>query len=502
MKTLDIYSIQNEGVHADVVITDRPEEFVNTYELKHMRIRAATNAVLGFLKERIIEAVSLKISDILDPRENERVRARIILKAHELVKTELSGLNEVEENVLVGRLVQEMMGLGELELVLADEQLEEVVVNSAKEPVWVYHKKHGWLKSNVEIATEEQIHNYASIIGRRVSRQITNLDPLMDANLLSGSRVNATLYPISSKGNSLTIRKFRKDPWTIINFIDPALNTMSVEAAALFWMAMQYELNILVAGGTASGKTSFLNAILIFTPPNQRVISIEDTRELVLPDFTHWTPMVTRPPNPEGRGEVSMLDLMVNSLRMRPDRIVLGETRRQREAEVLFEAMHTGHSVYSTLHADEAAQVRTRLTNPPINIPESSISALHLIVVQYRQRRIGARRTFEVAEILPGENKVDINVVHRWNPRNDKLEKIGEYLRTTNELTMHTGLSNKEILEEMKEKEIILSSMLSQKIYNVNEVGRVIAAYYRRPKEIVELAKNNKGFREIIAEPK
>ncbi|MFA6048427.1 MAG: ATPase, T2SS/T4P/T4SS family [Candidatus Micrarchaeia archaeon] len=499
MKVIDSYSVQSEGVHADIVITDRPEEFVNTYELKHTRIKAATNAVLDYLKERIIEAVSVKISEILDPRETEKVRSKIIEKAHEIVRTELSGLNEAEENVLVGRLVQEMMGLGELELILADENLEEVVVNSAKEPVWAYHKKHGWLKTNLVIATEEQIHNYASIIGRRVGRQITNLDPLMDANLLSGSRVNATLYPISAKGNSLTIRKFRKDPWTIVNFIDPGLNTLSIGAAALFWTAMQYELNVLVAGGTASGKTSFLNSILIFTPPNQRVISIEDTRELVLPDFTHWTPMVTRPPNPEGKGEVSMLDLMVNSLRMRPDRIVLGEIRRQREAEVLFEAMHTGHSVYSTLHADEAAQVRTRLTTPPIDLPESVISALHLIVVQYRQRRIGARRTFEIAEILPNQNKVDLNIVHRWNARNDTLEKVGEYIRTTNELTMHTGLTNKEINEDLKEKETILSAMLKQKIYNVNAVGRVIAAYYRRPQEIAEIAKANKGFGEIIS---
>ncbi len=501
MKTLEFYAIQSEGVHADVVITERPDEFVNTYELKHTKIRPATNAVLDYLKERIVEAISVKISDILDPRETERIRVKIVEKAHEIVQKELGGLNEVEENILVGRIVQEMLGLGELELLLADDQLEEVVINSAKEPVWAYHKKHGWLKTNIVIQTEEQIHNYASIIGRRVGRQITNLDPLMDANLLSGSRVNATLYPISSKGNSITIRKFRKDPWTIINFIDPAVNTLSVEAAALFWMAMQYEMNILVAGGTASGKTSFLNAILIFTPPNQRVISIEDTRELVLPEFIHWTPMVTRPPNPEGRGEVSMLDLMVNSLRMRPDRIVLGETRRQREAEVLFEAMHTGHSVYSTLHADEADQVRTRLSNPPIDLPESVIGALHLVVVQYRQRRLGRRRTFEIAEIIPDQNKVNTNIVYRWDPRTDSLQKIGEYLRITNELTLHTGFTQKEIIEDLKEKELILSAMLAQKIYNVNAVGKIIAAYYRRPQEIVEMAKKGQSFEHIISTP-
>ncbi|MFQ5405552.1 MAG: type II/IV secretion system ATPase subunit [Candidatus Micrarchaeia archaeon] len=497
MNVLEKYGIQSEGIIADIIISEKPEEYVNTYELKHTRVKQATNVVLDYMKEKIIDAINIKLSEMMDPRENENVRERIAEKAREIIKQELGGLSKQEEHVIIGRLLQEMMGLGEMELVLADEKLEEIVINSANEPVWVYHKKHGWLKTNLMLKSEEQIHNFASIIGRKVGKQITTLDPLMDANLLTGSRVNATLFPISSKGNSMTIRKFRKDPWTIINFIDPAINTLSVEAAALFWTAIQYELNILVGGGTASGKTSFLNAILVFTPPNQRVISIEDTRELTLPDFLHWTPMATRQPNPEGKGEVSMLDLMVNSLRMRPDRIILGEIRRKREAEVLFEAMHTGHSVYSTLHADEASQVRSRLISPPIELPETVISALHLISVQYRQRRTGIRRTFELTEVLPDENGVSMNTIHRWNARTDKLEKVGESIRITNELTLHTGMTIKEIRAELTEKETILSQMLKQKIHDVNSVGRVIAAYYRQPDKVSELAAKGKSLMKI-----
>ncbi|MCX6777364.1 MAG: type II/IV secretion system ATPase subunit [Candidatus Micrarchaeota archaeon] len=246
------------------------------------------------------------------------------------------------------------------------------MVNSAKEPLWVYHAKYGWLKSNFKFESEEQIANYASIIARKVGRQISTLAPLLDAHLGGGERANATLFPISTKGNGITIRKFSKNPWTMVRLLKGKL--LSVEAAALLWLCMQYEMNIIVGGGTASGKTSILNALLIFTPPNQRVISIEDTRELLLPDFLQWTPLVTRLPNPEGKGEVTMLDLMVNSLRMRPDRIVLGEIRRQREAEVLFEAMHTGHAVYATLHADNAEQVKNRMSTPPINLPESMLT--------------------------------------------------------------------------------------------------------------------------------
>ncbi|MFH0922778.1 MAG: type II/IV secretion system ATPase subunit [Candidatus Micrarchaeota archaeon] len=496
MKELARYTVQSEGVPADIVITQDERNFINTYELQHTRVKEATKIILDYLKEKIIEAVNIKISEVLDPREAENVKQRLIKEAHSLVQKELSGVSKEEEDILVGRLAQEMLGLGELELLLADENLEEIVINSSHEPVYVYHKQFGWLKTNLVIATEEQIHNYASVIGRRVGRQITNLNPLMDAHLLSGNRVNATLFPISTKGNGITIRKFRADPWTIIDLLDN--NTLIPEIAALLWLGVQYELNILISGGTASGKTSFLNSILVFTPPNQRVVSIEDTRELVLPDFLHWTPLVTRQPNPEGRGGVEMLDLMVNSLRMRPDRIVVGEIRRQREAEVLFEAMHTGHSVYSTLHADQAQQVRGRLISPPISLPEEMLSALHLVVIQYRQRRTGIRRTFEVAEVRPEGNKVSINDMYYWNARTDKLENTGESLRVYNELSLHTGMTINEINADLKEKQEMLKYMMKNKIRQVNDVGKVVACYYRDRERTNKLVERNANKNELL----
>src|SRR3989338_8052854 len=495
MKTLAQYPLFNEGVHAEVVIHGDEKEFVGLYELRHTRVKEATKAALNYLKERIMESVARKPSELMDPREAERVKARIKQKAEELVHTEFSGMNDTEEAMLVGRLIQEMLGLGELELVLADDQLEEVVINSAREPVWVYHKKFGWLKTNVVIATEEQIHNYASIIGRRVGKQITALEPLMDAHLLSGDRVNATLFPISTKGHAITIRKFARDPWTIVSFIDN--HTLSAEAAALFWLALQYELNVLIGGGTASGKTSFLNAVLVFTPPNQRIITLEDTAELLLPEFLHWTPMVTRQPNPEGKGEVTLLDLMVNSLRMRPDRIVLGEIRRQREAEVLFEAMHTGHAVYATLHADSAAQVRQRLISPPINLPESVLGSLHLVAVQYRQRRTGIRRTFEIAEVVSEKDGIVMHPLYKWNARTDALERASTSSRLFHELSLHTGMTPREIGSDLKEKTQILKAMLEQGIQNTNDVGRIIAHYYREPQSVLETVTLKKPLKEL-----
>ena len=501
METLGSYTIVADNVPAKVDIIIKPEEYTPIYEVKFPTIEPATQAVLNSLKERLIEIVKIEISEILDPKAMEEIKQRFLESARSAITQELPMASENEKDILSGTLVHEMLGLGRLEVVLNDDNLEEVVINNSSEPVWVFHKKIGWLKTNVIIPSEEQIYNYASLIGRKVGRQITNLNPLMDAHLITGDRVNATLFPVSTKGNTITIRKFRREPWTIIHFIDPSEKTMTKEIAALLWLCMQYELNIIVAGGTASGKTSVLNALMPFMPPNHRILSIEDTRELRLPDFLHWIPLTTREPNPEGKGQVSMLDLLVNSLRMRPDRIVVGEIRRQNEAEVLFEAMHTGHSVYATLHADRAEQVLRRLTNPPINVPESLLESLHLVLVQYRHRRLGIRRTIEVAEFIPGESGKfgsRLETLYRWKPLTDTIERARSSIRLINEIRMHTGMTDEQMEFDLQEKETVLQWMLDNKVKTVNTVGKVVAEYYHDKDKVLKIVKSGGKPEEII----
>jgi flagellar protein FlaI len=254
---------------------------------------------------------------------------------------------------------------------------------------------------------------------------------------------------------------------------------------------VQSELSLIVSGGTGSGKTSFLNALAGLIPANQRILSIEDTRELTLPSFLHWVPMVTREPNPEGRGEVSMLDLMINALRQRPDRIVVGEIRRQKEAEVLFEAMHTGHSVYSTVHADNASQTISRLVNPPINVPEENLDALAGIVVQYRQRRLNIRRTLEFAEVQAGG---DLNMVYRWDSKRDVTLKSGKLDRIAKTIELYSGLTPKEIDDDVAEKVSVLNWMVKHGYEAVNEVGSVVSNYYQNTDEVMAAVKRNKEW--------
>jgi len=240
---------------------------------------------------------------------------------------------------------------------------------------------------------------------------------------------------------------------------------------------MQHELSIIIAGGTGSGKTSMLNVLCNFLPPNQRVISIEDTRELRLPKTLHWVPMETRVANPEGKGEVSMLDLVVNSLRMRPDRIIVGEIRRKKEAEVLFEAMHTGHSVYGTIHANTAQETVIRLTNPPIDIPKLLLPALSLIVVQNRNRRTGKRRTLQIAELT---EIGDPTVLYQYNARTDQLMEHTQSSTMISTLELYTGYTRDQLHKDIQQKIQILQQLQERNITDLNQIGLIIARYYNK----------------------
>ena len=484
---LDSYYVDLGIFSVKVEIKEEKDKFVPVYKVKFPKLDEGTRAIYQEIRNRLISQIQIVSHEISEKREE--LKKDFVEKARVEIEKLLPGIDEDIKKYLIGRLVQEMLGLGKLEIVLADPALEEVVINSSKEPIQVYHKKHGWLVTNLRVENEEEIANYASIIGRSVRRQITNLRPLLDAHLPSGDRVNATLYPISNEGNTITIRKFRRVPWTITDFI--ANNTINTEVAALLWLAVQYELNILISGGTGTGKTSFLTTLMPFIPANQRIVSIEDTREINLPDFLHWVPLVTREPSQEGLGEVTMLDLLVNSLRMRPDRIVLGEIRRSREAEVLFEAMHTGHSVYGTIHADTAMQTYKRLVTPPISVPETLIEAIDLFVVMFRDRRKGIRRVYEVAEVPYATLKSieKISILYKWEPSSDEILLNKDSRKAIGKLRMVTGLNDDEIRKEIDNRKKILKYMVKKNINEVNRVGKFISEYVKDPKTILKKVK-------------
>jgi len=487
---LESYNLKVDDVHFGLRIIDTGD-FVPHYMVSLPRIDFVTRALLDETKRSLIGEVQIETREVFDSAKFMKLRVRFLSRAKEKLRNVLKKSSDEYTSILSRILVNEMIGLGDIEYLLLDDNIEEVVVNSSRDVVWTYHKKYGWLKTNIIVPTEELIMNYSSRIAREVGREITHLTPLLDAHISSGDRVNATLFPISTQGNTITIRRFSRTPWTAVHMIDPKVNTMTAEVAAFLWLAVEYELSILIAGGTASGKTTVLNAIMPFMPANQRIISMEDTRELNLPDFLHWVPLTIRPANPDGEGGVSMLDLLQNSLRMRPDRVIVGEVRAKRETEVLFEAMHTGHSVYSTFHAEQAREVVERIISPPMSIPSAVLKSLHLIVIQYRNRRTRQRRTLEVCEITKDESDVpSLNTLYKWNPKSDLIERMYPSVRVKDELAMFTGMTESDIEDDLQGKKAVLEWMLKNKITGVNDVGRIITEYYLDREVVLDLVKS------------
>ncbi len=496
-KVLDEYSVTSFGITAKVEIIDVPDQTVNTYNLSYPLIGPYTERYLDIVRDQLAREIKITSEDIFDKRRSKHVLETFHNKAVPYLKN-IPNLKDKDMRILIGTLLQKMYGLGVIEYMINDDGLEEIAINNSETPIVVYHKKHGWLMTNIQISSEEEIYAYSSQIGRKSGREITLLNPIMDAHLYTGERVTATLFPISTEGHTITIRKFARNPWTITEFIN--LNTLSLDMAALLWQAVQYEMNILIGGGTASGKTSMLNVVSTFIPPTERIVSVEETREINLPKFLkwNWVPLTTREPNVEGKGGVSMLDLIQSSLRLRPDRIIVGEVRKETEAQVMFEAMHTGHSVYSTMHADTSEQIIRRLTHQPFNIPTTEMETLQLLIIQYRDRRTGRRRTFEISEIARSSEGISVNHLFAWSPRTDKFNKVGRRTRIFEELNLHTGMTPEEQEKDLKQKKTILNWMIKQGITHIDTVGSVVNAYYKSPETVLKGIKNKWSLSKIL----
>lgn len=491
-RVLETYKMSVDQVPADVTIAEVEGEPRPLYRVVIPEVGPYTKIFFEHLKDEIAREIPIEVGEITDVVRSRALKRRFYETALKHVRERLPEMGEETDELLAGIMLHAMYGLGNIEILMADDWIEEVTVNGSRQPISIYHRKYGWLKTNLVLETEQEIFDYASQVGRRVGEQINLLHPILDAHLVTGDRVNATLFPISAAGNTITIRRFARNPWTITQFCSKELNTMSKEMAALLWMSVQYELNIMVAGGTASGKTSALNTLCALLPPYHRLLSIEDTRELALPSYLNWNwvPMTTRGPSEEGVGEVTMLDLLISALHMRPDRIIFGEIRKKREAETLFEAMHTGHSTYTTMHADTAQQVMRRLMEAPMEIAPVELESLHMVVVQYRDRRTNLRRTFEICEVVPGAEArpVDLSCIYRWRARKDAFEQINGPARIYDELNTHTGMTIKEIEADLADRKKILSWMVGRKTFSVEDVGTVMKAYYSDADRVLKVA--------------
>lgn len=396
--------------------------------------------------------------------------------------------NEYLDN-LSRKLLRDIIGYGKIDSLIQDDELEEIMIIGINKPVYVYHRKHGMMKTNIRYDDEQELTDLIDSMARQINRRIDKESPILDGRLSDGSRINATIPPVSADGPSLTIRKFKKDPLTIIDLINS--KTLSLELAAFLWLCFDglgvRSANAIISGGTSSGKTTTLNALASFINPKERIITIEDTLELQIP-HEHVIRMETRPSNVENKGELTMNDLVKNSLRQRPDRIIVGEVRGE-EAITLFTALNTGHSGFGTLHSNSARETITRLTTNPMSVPKIMIQAIDFIIMQkriYTPSGVSYRRISEVAEVVGSEEGViQLNKIFEWNPETDSIENVSISSKTLTQIANLSGKSLYEINKEIENRELLLKHMINQNIHRENEVNTILEMYYANPQKVL-----------------
>ncbi len=381
----------------------------------------------------------------------------------------------ISSQKIFNKLTDDLKGFGKIDSLLKDDNLEEIMIIGSNKPVYIYHRTMGMMITDINL-TEIEIKQIINKIANYVQRKIDKQTPILDARLPDGSRVNATIPPVTADGSTITIRKFKKEQLTIFDLINS--NTLTAHLAAFLWINIDglnvRPANIIISGGTGSGKTTTLNTISSFIPEQERIITIEDTLELQIPQ-EHVIRTETRPSNIEGKGEISMDVLLKNSLRQRPDRIIVGEVR-SKEAMTLFGALNTGHSGMGTLHANSTHETITRLTSPPMNVPSIMINSIDFILMQnriYHPEKGIIRRVTEVSEVVGMESdKPQLNNIYKYNFASDTLEFTAVSSIAMNEIASMKGLSNKELLNELREREKYLLKNINNKrsIYETKDI--------------------------------
>lgn len=390
-------------------------------------------------------------------------------------------------NKLFYYIYRDFVGFNEIDPLINDYFIEDIECNGINTPVYIVHRIYRNIKTNIVFRDMNQLASFVEKLAQRTGRYVSYAQPILDGSLPDGSRVNATYTKdISSKGPTFTIRKFTTLPWTPVQLV--SFNTLSPEMLAYFWILIQYRSNILLAGGTSSGKTTLLNAISFFIPPEARVVSIEDTRELNIPR-ENWLPSVSRGSvGTSNIGGVDLFQLLKNSFRQNPDYVIVGEVRGK-EAFVLFQGMASGHPSISTIHADSVDTVIKRLETPPIELSPTLINTLdcvaimsHAIVNKRETRRLGA--IVEIINVSP-EGIAMTNTPFVWNPADDRFYFKKES-RVFEKIKRRYGLTDDELEREFSVRTKLIYQMFRRKIFGFNEIQKIINEYYKNPNAVLK----------------
>ena len=458
------------------------------YEVIEPQLTDDEEELLHAVKRTLIDRFELVEED--DPEIKEKILRNMTEQAIKEGGVEIS---DVSEERLFYYVRRDFLGYGAIQVPMIDTEVEDISCDGVNIPIYIYHRKYGSIKSNIKFETAEELDNFVVWLAQRSGKHISVANPMLDATMPDGSRLNETLGThVTKRGSSFTIRRFKENPFTPIDLIK--FKTMSPEMMAYLWIAIENGQSILICGGTASGKTTTLNAILLFIPPQMKIVSIEDTRELNLP-HENWVPTLTRsgfgaknPVTGKAAGEIDMFDLLAAALRQRPQYLMVGEVRGA-EAYVVFQAMATGKSAYTTFHAEDVQAMVHRLENDPINLPRALIAALDVVLLQ-GQVKVGTKMTRRVKGLIeivgtdPQTDELITNNAYIWNPADDTFNFSG-HSYVYEKVALAKNWSMREMEREVKRRKDILEYMQKIGVRYYRDVAKIVSAYYKDKEKVM-----------------
>ena len=375
-------------------------------------------------------------------------------------------VTEEDARKIVYHIQRDLAGYNKIDPLMSDPLLEEINCNGPHEPVYVNHKRYANadLKTNIEFDVEQELDALVNQLSSEAGKHISTSDPMVDAALPNGSRLQLTQgREVSHKGSNFTIRKFDEVPFTPVDLI--RFGTFSVEQMAYFWLSLEHEKTVIFSGGTASGKTSSLNAVSMFMRPEKKIVSIEDTREITIPEQDALNSITREGFGADNRGEIDEFDLLEAALRQRPTYIIMGEVRGE-EGRELMQAVNSGHAGYSTFHAETVSELTDRMTGEPISISAQQMRAIDIVSVQTLRRQEGEelRRTKEISEVEgSGDMSVEHGKVWDYNAANDDWdwltdeEPIPLGSKVMDDIREERGWTSGELVEEFQNRVDVLT---------------------------------------------
>jgi len=438
------------------------------------------------IKKLLMTELSVSLHDI---KSKHTAEIRLTRKIAQLIKKYKLEIPAKNVSKITYYAVRDFIYLGKIEPLMRDHMVEEISCDGTDIPLYIWHREYESIPTNIIFKTDKELNNFARKVSYMSGKHVSMANPIVDAALPDGSRINLTLgHEITKRGSTFTIRRFRADPITIIDLIK--FQTMTSDIAAYLWYIAEKNSTMLVAGGTASGKTTALNALASFIRPGQKIVTIEDTQELNLP-HENWIPAVSRQNFTDGQiGEITQYDLLRAALRQRPDIIIVGETRG-REAYTLFQAMATGHGGFSSIHADSVEATLTRLASSPMDIPKTLIAnTLDLIYLQLKLRikDKSVRRIIQISEIAGLDKttgEIRTHEIFKWDPHTDTHTFAGNSI-VLDKIKQRHGESDEQINYELSKRKLALEWMVKNNIRDHKEVSKNIMEFYADPERFSE----------------